>query len=82
MWRFLLRSDSRPIYSPRRLAMVRRTNHDLTDVEGQVVGETEKGFKFYNGSVTEWLPKSQVEWDEESKIMTMPEWLANEKGFI
>lgn len=62
--------------------MVRRTNHDLTDVEGQVVGETEKGFKFYNGSVTEWLPKSQVEWDEESKIMTMPEWLANEKGFI
>ena len=59
-----------------------RVNHDLVEVSGQVVGETEKAFRFYDGNSTVWLPKSQVEWDAETKEMTIPEWLALEKGLI
>lgn len=44
--------------------------------------ETEKAYRFYDGGKEEWLPKSQCEWDPDSKTMTMPEWLAKEKGFI
>lgn len=29
-----------------------------------------------------WLPKSQIEIDEHHKVITMPEWLAEEKGLI
>ena len=32
-----------------------------------------------------WLPKSQIEWDHTSGglvVVTMPEWLAREKGLI
>lgn len=34
------------------------------------------------GFTTEWVPASQVEIDEESKIVEMPEWLAIDKGLI
>lgn len=55
---------------------------ELIDIEGEVKGESEKAYRFYDGSKTEWVPKSQVEWDAQEKIMTMPEWLAIEKGFV
>lgn len=55
---------------------------ELVDIEGEVKGESEKAYRFYDGSKTEWVPKSQVEWDAQEKIMTMPEWLAIEKGFV
>lgn len=55
---------------------------DLVDIEGEVRGQTEKAYRFYNGSVEVWLPKSQVEWDFDNKTMAMPEWLALEKGLI
>jgi uncharacterized protein (DUF2461 family) len=38
----------------------------------------EEGFD----EVAVWLPKSQVEVDERRNIITMPEWLAIEKGLI
>lgn len=55
---------------------------NLVDIAGEIQGETEKAFRFYDGKEIVWIPKSQCEWDEESKIMTMPEWLALEKGLI
>ncbi len=55
---------------------------ELEDIAGEVQGETEKAYRFYDGSITVWLPKSQCEWDDRDKIMTMPEWLAKEKGLI
>jgi hypothetical protein len=61
---------------------IRRANHDLTDISGTLQGETEKAYRFYDGKITVWLPKSQCEWDEESHTMTMPEWLAQEKELI
>lgn len=55
---------------------------DLVDIAGEIQGETAAAFRFYNGSVTVWLPKSQVEWDADEKTMAMPEWLAKERGLI
>lgn len=62
--------------------MPRKGNSDLVDISGYVEFQTEKAFKFFDGSVTVWLPKSQCEWDQDEKVMTMPERLALEKGLI
>jgi hypothetical protein len=55
---------------------------DLVDVSGEVQGETEKAFRFFDGDQHVWLPKSLCEWDPNDKTMTMPEWIAMEKGLI
>ena len=55
---------------------------DLVDVTGEIQGETDKAYRFHDGVRTVWLPKSQCEWDATEGIMTMPEWLAGEKGLI
>jgi hypothetical protein len=56
----------------------------LCDIAGELVSpfETEKAYRFYDGKVTVWLPKSQCEWDDLEKVMTMPEWLAKDKELI
>ena len=58
---------------------------DLIDIAVQVKGETQSAYRVYDGKRTEWVPKSQVELDivgKASAILTLPEWLALEKGFI
>jgi hypothetical protein len=55
---------------------------DLVDVAGEIVGETDKAYRFFDGERTVWLPKSQVEWDAEGGTMAMPEWLARDKELI
>lgn len=56
---------------------------DLIDIAGIVKHQTEKAYLFDGGGdEAVWLPKSQCEWDEEEKTMTMPEWLAKDKGLI
>ena len=55
---------------------------DLVDISGEITVETDKAWLFYDGAREVWLPKSQCEWDERSKEMTMPEWLAKEKELI
>lgn len=57
-----------------------RVSSQDCEVSGQLVGETEKAYKFFDGERTVWLPKSQVAWEEP--IMLMPEWLAKEKELI
>lgn len=57
-------------------------NSDLVDVAGEIKSETDKAYRFFDGSRTEWVPKSQCEWDADAKTMSMPEWLAMDKGFI
>ena len=56
--------------------------NDLVDLSGEIQGETEKAYRFYDGIRTVWLPKSQCQWDVDSKTMTMPEWIAKEKELI
>ncbi len=54
---------------------------ELFDLAAKKVGETEKAFRLFDGTKTEWVPKSQVE-DNDDGTFTMPEWLAIEKGFV
>ena len=53
----------------------------LTDIAAEIKGETDKAYRLFDGAKTEWVPKSQVE-DNNDGTFTMPEWLAQEKGFI
>lgn len=58
---------------------------DLVDVECQVKRESDKAFLIHDGRREAWLPKSQVEIEYRVghlTIVTMPEWLALEKGLI
>jgi hypothetical protein len=57
---------------------------EIVDLTGELVKpfETPSAYRFFDGDKTVWLPKSQVEWDPADKVMTMPIWLAQEKGLI
>jgi len=54
---------------------------NLIDISAELHGETEKAFRLFDGKLTEWVPKSQVE-NNNDGTFTMPEWLAMDKGFI
>ena len=55
---------------------------ELCDIACEIQGETPLAYRFFDGKITVWLPKSQCEWDPDEKVMTMPEWLAKEKELI
>lgn len=61
--------------------MSRSQDAKLYDLSAQVVGETDKAWRLFDGTRTEWVPKSQVE-DNGDGTFTMPEWLAKDKEFI
>ncbi len=61
---------------------MKQGNSDLIDIAGEIKAETERAYLFYDGKDKVWLPKSQCEWNEETKSMTMQEWLALDKGLI
>jgi hypothetical protein len=46
---------------------------ELIDLSGEVHGETQAAYRFFDGTRYEWFPKSQCEWDADERIMTMPE---------
>lgn len=54
---------------------------ELIDIAAEVKAETERAYRLYDGKTTEWVPKSQVERNDNGTF-TMPEWLAQDKGFI
>lgn len=58
------------------------TKSNLIEVSGEIKQETEKAYRFYDGERTVWLPKSQCQWDEEEKTMTIPEWLVEKRKLI
>ena len=55
-------------------------NSDLVDISGEIKGETEKAYRFFDGDITEWILKSQCEWDESERTMTMPGMASNGEG--
>lgn len=55
---------------------------ELVDLAGEIRFETDLAYRFFDGTKTVWLPKSQCEWDKDAKEMTMPIWLATEKELI
>jgi hypothetical protein len=55
---------------------------DIVDVEGEIREPgTELAVQFYDGERTVWLPRSQIEINDDGTV-SMPEWLAQEKGLI
>lgn len=54
---------------------------ELFDMAAEVKGETDKAWRLFDGTKTEWVPKSQVE-NNGDGTFTMPLWLAKDKGFI
>lgn len=54
---------------------------DLIDIAATQCGETDKAYRLDDGTSQAWVPKSQVEKNDDGTF-TMPEWLATEKGFI
>lgn len=64
--------------------------HDIIEISGEVHHETDNAYLFTDGSVDQtgialnkfWLPKSQCDWDARAREMSLPEWLAEEKGLI
>lgn len=67
------------------------TNSDLVDIECEIVQDRELSIAIKDGTTEEvegqerekwfWLPKSQIEINGDG-IVTMPVWLAEEKGLI
>ena len=57
---------------------------DLVDIAVELRHETAKAYLVNTGGTECWLPKSQVEYYKErtTEIVTMPYWLAREKGLI
>jgi hypothetical protein len=54
---------------------------ELIDIAAELHGESDRAYRIFDGKTTEWVPKSQVERNDDGTF-TMPEWLAREKGFI
>ena len=54
---------------------------DIVYIAASICGETEKAWRLDDGTTKEWVPKSQVE-NNNDGTFAMPEWLASEKGFI
>jgi hypothetical protein len=54
----------------------------LIDLAGDVRGETDRAYYFNDGTRMVWLPKSQCQWDQSERVLTLPEWLAREKELI
>lgn len=61
-----------------------RSNEEV-DVCVEILRESDRAILVSDGDVEEWLPKSQLEYEGEvgqTVVVTMPEWLAQEKGLI
>ena len=61
---------------------------ELVDIEVEIRAETELAVQVFDGETTAWLPKSQIEIDrpraghKAPTIVTLPEWLATDKGLV
>lgn len=61
---------------------------DVIEIDGAIEARTEKAVLFHTGDKEQavWLPLSQVEVDETGSpgiaTVTLPEWLATDKGLI
>jgi len=61
---------------------------DIIDIDGAIEARTDKAVLFHTGNKEEaaWLPLSQIEVEETGiagiVTVTLPEWLAADKGLI
>lgn len=55
--------------------------HDIIEIAADLRHETEKALLLFDGDKEVWVPKTQVE-NNNDGTFSMPEWLALDKGFI
>ena len=53
----------------------------LVEIAAELLFETDRAYRLDAGGSMEWVPKSQVQQNDDGTF-TMPEWLAQDKGFI
>ena len=53
----------------------------LCDIECEIIATTEKAIRIDDGKEKHWLPKSLVE-DNRDGTITLPLWLAEERGLV
>lgn len=64
------------------------TKSDIIDLDGAIEAKTEKAILFHTGDKRQaaWLPLSRIEVEETGiggiVTVTLPEWMALEKGLI
>ena len=61
------------------------SDKDEIDICVEFLKDSARAIKVSDGCVEEWLPKSQIKYDGEEGdtiTVTMPNWLALEKGLI
>lgn len=58
-----------------------KRNHDIVEISAELRRETDKAFCLYDGKLVAWVPRAQVE-NNDDGTFSMPEWLAMEKGFL
>lgn len=55
--------------------------HNIIEVEADLRHETSLAFLLFDGDTEAWVPKSQVE-NNDDGTFSMPDWLADKIGFI
>lgn len=57
---------------------------DLVDVSVELRSKTPSGLAYiiFDGDKEHTVPVSQCTWDPDAKTMSMPEWLAEDRGLI
>ena len=69
------------------MKIIKSTDKNYLELDLQQTGESELAIKASDGIIDCWLPKSQLE-DEPEHLdnglirVIIPEWLAQDKGFI
>jgi RNase P/RNase MRP subunit p29 len=64
------------------------TDKDLIEISGEILYETDLAILLYDGETESWIPKSQIEIEPkffelgDMVVVTMPEWLAEDKELI
>lgn len=79
-------------YSREELEAMAKTvygvNKNYVDIMVEIKHETTKALLMFDGATEAWIPKSQIEGIDKGNgegkevIVTIPEWLAQDKGFI
>jgi hypothetical protein len=59
----------------------RNKETEMVEIAGDIRASSEKAIQFYDGRKTFWLPRSQIEIDDDGTIWCA-EWLAKDKGLI
>lgn len=62
--------------------MNKKNTREVVDIPGKVKMQTSRAYLFFDGTLEAWVPKSQCQWDEDAKTMTMTMFVAEDKGFI